>query len=179
MKKAKEFAQKTAGETFSLEEAQKGEKKTAQEAALEQQEKIVLNIGRSKKKIGLLKQTGGEETGNFFIDTFHKINNLIISLNRVKVQEKAVFFRLLAVMVDAGIPIIRSLHTLADQNKKNLKFARIITDMAFRIEEGESFSLYIIHRPFPDDDDGYPSAYSIIHSNRKRVTPDYQGSCSN
>ncbi|MFC1655876.1 type II secretion system F family protein [Patescibacteria group bacterium] len=132
MKKAKEFAQKTAGEVFSLD--------TAEDLAISEQEKIVLNIGRSKKKIGLRKKEGTEKSGNFLLDTYKKINDAMINLNKVKLPTKATFFRLLAVMVDAGIPIIRSLHTLAEQNKKIPKFQRIITEMAYKIEEGESLS---------------------------------------
>ena len=136
MKQAKDFAQKTGGEVFSLEQATKAEELSA----LENQEKVVLNIGLSKEKIKLRFAPGQEKTGNFFIDVFKKANDVIINMNKVKTQEKAVFFRLLAVMVEAGIPIIRSLHTLADQNKKNPKFERIITEMAFKIEAGESLS---------------------------------------
>lgn len=132
MKKASEFAQKTAGEVFSL--------KNADDLAMAQQEKIILNIGRSKEKVGIHKKEGAEKTGNVFLDTYKKINDAIINFNKVKLTDKATFFRLLAVMVDAGIPIIRSLHTLAEQNKKNPKFERIITEMAFKIEEGESLS---------------------------------------
>ncbi|MBN1494318.1 type II secretion system F family protein [Candidatus Peregrinibacteria bacterium] len=135
MKQAKDFAQKTGGETFKLEKAVSAEERAAQE-----QEKIVLNIGLSKDKIKLRFAPGQETTGNFFIDAYNKINGFIISMNKVKMQEKAVFFRLLAVMVEAGIPIIRSLHTLADQNKKNPKFEKIITEMAYKVEGGESLS---------------------------------------
>lgn len=140
MKKAKEFAQKTAGEVFSLTEEKGAENQTPENLAMAQQEKIVLNIGRSKKKIGLHKKAGTEKTGNFILDLYKKVNDALINLNKIKLPVKATFFRLLAVMVDAGIPIIRSLHTLADQNRKNPKFQRIISEMAYKIEEGESLS---------------------------------------
>lgn len=134
MKKTKDFAQQTAGEAFELDEARKVEATAAED------EKIVLSIGQSFKKVKLRKGAEVAKTGNFFLDTYAKINSVIISMNKVKTQEKAVFFRLLAVMVDAGIPIIQSLHTLAEQNKKNPKFAGIITNMAINVEQGESFS---------------------------------------
>jgi type IV pilus assembly protein PilC len=134
MKKAKDFAQQTAGETFELDKAAKKEGGPADEG------KIVLNIGRSNKKIALKKKLGIEQTGNFFLDIYKKFNDKLIQMGKVKLQEKAVFFRLLAVMVDAGIPIIRALETLAEQNEKNKKFQRAISDMAVKIEEGESLS---------------------------------------
>lgn len=135
MKQAKDFANETSGETFKLEKAQAIE---GAEAALE--EKITLNIGRSKEKIGLKKKMGIGKTGNFFFDLYMKVNEAFINMGKVKMQEKATFFRLLAVMVDAGIPIINALNTLAEQNKKNKKFKKIIDDMAVRIEGGESLS---------------------------------------
>lgn len=135
MKKAKDFAQKTSGDTFELDKAQKIE-----EAESKLEGKVVLNIGRSKEKIHLKKKLGIEQTGNFFLDIYKKINDRLIQLKKIKMQEKATFFRLLAVMVDAGIPIIRALETLAEQNKKNQRFEKVINDMAFRIEEGESLS---------------------------------------
>lgn len=135
MKQAKDFANKTSGETFELEKAQIVE---GAEAALEN--KVILNIGRSKEKISLKKKIGFEKTGNFFFDIYYRVNAAFVNFGKVKMQEKATFFRLLAVMVDAGIPIINALNTLADQNKKNQKFKKIIDDMATKIEAGESLS---------------------------------------
>lgn len=131
-KKAKEFAQKS-GKTFELDKARGAEEAAAKEG-------IMLEIGRSKEKIKLRKKVGLGKTGNFFIDIYSKINEFVVSLNKVKMQEKAVFFRLLAVMVEAGIPIIRSLQTLAEQTKKNPKFQKAIYDMARKVEAGESLS---------------------------------------
>jgi len=137
MKKAKDFAQKTLGDTFELKDAQKAN--IGQSENLSSDEKIVLSIGQSFQKHKLSKSTQ-TKTGNFLLDAYATLNNAVVSMNKIKTQEKAVFFRLLAVMVDAGIPIIQSLQTLAEQNKKNIKFARIITEMSINIEEGESLS---------------------------------------
>lgn len=135
MKKASDFAKQTAGETFEIEG-----KAAAKDEAAALEQKIILNIGRSKEKIKLKRKLGIEQTGNILLDLYKKFNDFFVNLGKVKMQERAVFFRLLAVMVDAGIPIVRSLQTLSDQNKKNQKFMRIIDDMAFRIEGGESLS---------------------------------------
>lgn len=140
MKKAKDFAIQSAGDSFKLEEALGLEEKAARN-----HEKIVLEIGRSKEKIKLNTKKGSGKTGNVFLDTYKKVNDVVINMNRIKVHERAVFFRLLAVMVDAGIPIIRSLQTLSEQNKKNPKFERIIAEMAVNIEEGESLSVAMSH----------------------------------
>lgn len=135
MKKAKDFAKQTAGETFKLNKAQ-----TIEEAKANLEGKIVLNIGRSNDKVALKKKLGIEQTGNFFLDLYKKLDDKLVKIGKVKMQEKAVFFRLLAVMVDAGIPIIRALETLSEQNAKNKRFSRVISDMAYKIEEGESLS---------------------------------------
>jgi type IV pilus assembly protein PilC len=132
-KKAKEFARKTSAETFDLDKARGAEEAAAAEG-------LTLEIGRSKEKVKLKKKPGLGKTGNFFMDIYSRINEFVINLNKVKLQEKAVFFRLLAVMVDAGIPIIRSLQTLAEQTKKNPKFQRAIYDISRKIEAGESLS---------------------------------------
>ena len=91
MKQAKDFANKTSGKTFELNKAQIVE---GAEAALE--DKIVLNIGRSKEKISLKKKIGASSTGNFFFDVYMKINEVFVNMGKVKMQEKATFFRLLA-----------------------------------------------------------------------------------
>jgi len=140
MKKAKDFAIQSAGDSFKLEEAIGLEEK-----AVRNHEKIVLEIGRSKQKIKLNLHKNSGKTGNVFLDVYKKINDVVINMNRIKVHEKAVFFRLLAVMVDAGIPIIRSLQTLSEQNKKNPKFERIIAEMAVKVEDGESLSVAMSH----------------------------------
>jgi type IV pilus assembly protein PilC len=138
MKKTKDFAQQISGEAFELKKAQKAESEST--TNLSKDEKIVLSIGQSMTKVKLRKSAQVAKTGNFFLDAYTAVNNVVISMNKVKTQERAVFFRLLAVMVDAGIPITQSLHTLSEQNKKNPKFSRVISDMAVNVEEGESLS---------------------------------------
>jgi type IV pilus assembly protein PilC len=68
-----------------------------------------------------------------------KLNDAVMSLNKIKLQEKVTFFQLLAVMLNAGVPLIRSLKVLSGQTK-NKRLQRIVMDLAVRMEEGKSLS---------------------------------------
>lgn len=80
-----------------------------------------------------------KETGNFLIDTFNKINLYVQTMNKVKIADKVVFFELLSVMLNAGMPLIRSLYVLSDQ-VKNVKLQLIIREMAKKVEKGSKLS---------------------------------------
>jgi type IV pilus assembly protein PilC len=68
-----------------------------------------------------------------------RFNGWLVGLTRVKLGDKVMFFQLLAVMINAGVPIIRSLYVLSDQNK-NVRFKKIIRALAKKMEEGASLS---------------------------------------
>jgi type II secretory pathway component PulF len=74
------------------------------------------------------------------VKSLANINEYLVGLTRVRLQDKVTFFQLLAVMINAGVPIIRSLYVLADQTK-NLRLARVIRDLGKRMEEGSSLSV--------------------------------------
>jgi type IV pilus assembly protein PilC len=105
---------------------------------------LVMNIGldAQKNKKVFLNKSGftSKYTGNSIIDTYRKFNDYLIDHNRIKVKEIAVTFRLLATMINAGIPLIKSLNTLGVQSDKNLKLQRILFDLAHQIESGNSLS---------------------------------------
>ncbi len=71
---------------------------------------------------------------------FTQINDVIINLTKVKLKEKVMFFQLLAVMINAGVPIIRSLYVLSEQ-MNNLKLKKIIRSIALEMEEGKTLSV--------------------------------------
>lgn len=70
---------------------------------------------------------------------FEKINGVVVGWTRISLREKVTFFQLLAVMINAGMPIIRSLYVLSDQ-LQNLKLKIVIRKLALEMEEGESLS---------------------------------------
>lgn len=104
--------------------------------------RIVLNITASQGgKLHLLKKNVYVRlTGNPLIDAYTRVNDFFIDHTKVKVREKATFFRLLAVMINSGLSLIKSLNTLAFQVQKNKRFSKILYETARAIEGGQSLS---------------------------------------
>jgi type IV pilus assembly protein PilC len=76
-----------------------------------------------------------------------RVKDFFIDRRGVKVSEKSYFFHLLGVMLDAGIPIIKSLQILSKKTE-NERFARIINTMAHDVERGKRLSQSMTK--FPD-----------------------------
>lgn len=70
---------------------------------------------------------------------FVKINDFFIDHSRVPLQEKAYFFHLLAVMIDAGVPLIHALKMLASRSNSD-RFYRVLNTVAFNVVQGKKFS---------------------------------------
>jgi type IV pilus assembly protein PilC len=68
-----------------------------------------------------------------------RINDFFIDHGKVSLKEKAYFFELFAVMVDAGIPLLKVLQILADKTT-NERFRRIIHTIGYHIEHGDNLS---------------------------------------
>jgi type IV pilus assembly protein PilC len=102
---------------------------------------VSLDIGLSREdqaRIEALRST--HHVKKDFRGTFAKLNNLTILLSKVTLKDKVTFFQLLAVMINAGVPIIRSLYVLADQ-LPNPKLQIVVKELAKKMEEGSSFSI--------------------------------------
>lgn len=83
----------------------------------------------SKKKLAS-KNKGG---------LYSRLDEWFQSLGKPSIKEKATFFRLIAIMINAGVPIIRSLDTIAEQTS-NVRMRRMLFDIARGIEKGSTFS---------------------------------------
>ena len=70
---------------------------------------------------------------------FRRLNDFFIDRSSVALREKAYFFQLLAVMVDAGIPLVHALKLLAARSE-NERFRRVINTIVFTITQGKTFS---------------------------------------
>lgn len=70
---------------------------------------------------------------------YKKANTFLVNRSKIKLQTKATFFHLLAVMINAGIPMVKALRSLAVQ-EKNMKMKMIIHGLADQIEGGQSLS---------------------------------------
>lgn len=108
-----------------------------------------IEIGLSKDdlaRIDALKKVRGKKPKKNLTGIFKSLNDLVVSLTKVKLKDKVTFFQLLAVMINAGVPIIRSLYVLADQTK-NPKLQIVIKNIAKKMEEGSSFSTALTEYP--------------------------------
>lgn len=105
---------------------------------------VSLDIGLSREdqaRIEALRSArvkGKKEYG----ELFKKINNFTVIFTKVTLKDKVTFFQLLAVMINAGVPIIRSLYVLSDQTP-NQKLQIVIKEIAKKMEEGSSFSVVL------------------------------------
>jgi type IV pilus assembly protein PilC len=136
-KQAKGFGQAEKEESFVLKE-----QAPAAVSKAEKEKQIVLNISEARGGKILLRQREGTitYTGNPVIDTYRKINEFFIDHSKINVKQKAGFFRLLATMLNAGLPLIKSLDTLGAQSEKTPKLAKLLFEMARAIERGQSLS---------------------------------------
>jgi len=68
-----------------------------------------------------------------------RINDFLIDHSGISLKEKSYFFHLMAVMIDAGIPMLRTLEVLSG-NTDNLKFQRVINTLVYSTSGGQSLS---------------------------------------
>ncbi len=73
------------------------------------------------------------------LDDYRSFLKNISFLNKVKSKELVVFFRQMAVMIDANIPIVRGLRILSQQTESDY-LKEIITEVANEVEGGQSLS---------------------------------------
>lgn len=78
---------------------------------------------------------------------------------RVKSDEVVMFTRQLSAMVSAGVPILRSLSSMA-QHAESTTFRDTVTDVSKQIEGGQ---------PFADALDRYPDVFSDVYVNMVRA----------
>jgi type IV pilus assembly protein PilC len=75
-----------------------------------------------------------------------KANNFLESISSVPVKEKLIFIQNLSVMIRSGITILAAFRTLAEQTE-NKTFAKIIKQVAVKLEQGSSLSDSL--KPYP------------------------------
>ncbi len=110
---------------------------TPKQAPKQTDDKIILNIQEEPKKALLEKKKKKYiKQGKFFT----KINDFLILHSKVKLKDKSTFFHLLSVMINAGIPMVKSLYSLTEQLKKTPRLRLIVTDLGKEIERGGNLS---------------------------------------
>lgn len=80
-----------------------------------------------------------------------RLNDFFIDRQKVPLKEKAYFFHLLSVMLDAGIPMLNSLKILSTKTT-NERFRRVIATMAHHVERGHPLSEVMAKFPMVFDD---------------------------
>jgi type IV pilus assembly protein PilC len=70
---------------------------------------------------------------------FTRLNDFFIDHSKVSLKDKSYFFHMLAVMVDAGIPVVTALRAFATRTD-NQRFGRVLKTVAYNSEHGMSFS---------------------------------------
>ena len=78
-------------------------------------------------------------------------NDFLIDRQKVPLKEKAYFFHLLSVMLDAGIPMLSSLRILSEKSTHE-RFRRVIATMAHHVEGGRRLSEAMAKFPAVFDD---------------------------
>ena len=70
---------------------------------------------------------------------FVKFNDFLIDRSKVTLKDKSYFFHMLAVMVDAGIPVVRAVKSLA-YRAANPRFQRVLNTIAHGCENGATLA---------------------------------------
>jgi type IV pilus assembly protein PilC len=77
--------------------------------------------------------------------------NIQLTAKKIKLKELSVFSRQFATMVNSGLPILRALAILAEQNE-NSEFKRVLTASRMDVEQGASLSAAFAKHPKPFND---------------------------
>lgn len=130
MKKAQDFLLDTqlGSQSFSLDQNQ------------QEKETIVLSIESAAAiPASLLAQSQKKLNAKMRIGLYTRLDEWFQSLGKPNARDKATFFRLFAIMINAGIPVIKSLETIAEQST-NVRLRRMLFDIARGIEKGATLS---------------------------------------
>ena len=68
-----------------------------------------------------------------------RVNDFLVDRSKVNLREKSYFFHLLGVMLDSGVPILKSLQVLVNK-VENPHFRRVVNTLAYDVEHGRKFS---------------------------------------
>lgn len=115
------------------------EKPYAVQMPAESEGKIVLSIEEGAVPAALLKEVKSSARSAGAKSFLSRADEFLRSLGSPKPKDKATFFRLLSIMINAGIPLIRSLDTIGEQTV-NHKLKNAVFEVSRAIEKGGKFS---------------------------------------
>lgn len=70
---------------------------------------------------------------------YTSLNARLQMLTRIQTKEKVTFFQLLAIMISAGVPLVKSLYVLSNQGA-NPRMRHVLATMAQKVEGGKTLS---------------------------------------
>jgi len=98
-----------------------------------------IHIGQSKEIETSNSKASKKQKNRSFKDLFSMMNDFLIQQTKITSKEKAIMFRLIAVMIGAGLPIVKALKTLSKQTA-NKRLQVVLSEIASNVEEGSNFS---------------------------------------
>jgi len=105
-----------------------------------------IDLGSVKEKTTEKKKV---EAKIGLMDLYNKLNNAVVNSSPIKMKEKVVFFRLLATMINAGLPLVKSLKILGEQ-VDNIRFQRVILELSDSVQQGKALAISM---------EGYPDIF--------------------
>ncbi|MBT3349140.1 type II secretion system F family protein [bacterium] len=97
-------------------------------------EEIILDIRQDG-----LSTNSAKKNGTSLLDLYNQLNQWVIAQSPIKLQEKLLFFEMLAATLNAGIPVAEALRMLETQSR-NPRMGTIIRGMRQSIESGDSLA---------------------------------------
>jgi type IV pilus assembly protein PilC len=92
------------------------------------------NVERSDDK---KKRGAGGRSGVWGV--YQRLNEKVQSITTIGIRDKVTFFQLLSVMIEAGVPLVRSLYVLSQQTT-NGRMRKIVATLAQKVETGKPLS---------------------------------------
>lgn len=143
MKKAQDF----------LVDTKLGEKSFELQTLKPDEGKITLSIEEGAVPVSLLKDIAPSAKQEQTKPILARLDQFLKSLGKPAPKDKATFFRLLSIMINAGIPLIKSLDTIGEQTQ-NHRLRTVIFEVARDIEKGGTLSRSMAN---------YPDVFSDSH----------------
>nr|MDD3720206.1 type II secretion system F family protein [Candidatus Gracilibacteria bacterium] len=75
-----------------------------------------------------------------------KLNNVFLSFRKIKIKDKLIFYRLISVMINSGMTVIKSLQTL-ERQEKNKKLKDIYKSFLLNLRDGKNLSECLEEHP--------------------------------
>ena len=99
----------------------------------------ILEIGAAAEAEQVATEKEKKKSGGFMA-SYKALNEKVqVSMTAIKSKDKVSFFQLLAIMIGAGVPLIRALYVLSEQ-LSNPRLKMSVRNMAMKVESGKTLS---------------------------------------